>query len=194
MAYGWLVGGWILYFALHSVLATASVKQSAERMMGNGFRHYRLGYSVFSTVGLVTLLMFNGSIPAPYFFASEGVIRYVSLVFTTFGVMLIQVSFRQYKLKAFVGLEPEVQTLRTDGILGWVRHPIYSGLILVTIGFFLFIPNLPSLLSCLCVLAYLPIGMVLEEKKLLGLFGEAYRNYRNNVPALIPRRSRWKGS
>jgi methanethiol S-methyltransferase len=193
MEYVFLIGGWILYFGLHSLLAASSVKRSAEHRLGKGFRYYRLGYSLISLVGLVGLLFLSGSIPAAYFFSSEGVIRYVSLVFTTFGVILIQVSFRQYNLKGFLGLEPEAQHLRSDGILRWVRHPIYSGVILITVGFFLFIPNLPSLVSCLCILAYLPVGIMLEEKKLISSFGEAYRSYRKEVPALIPRWSRLKG-
>ena len=34
--------------------------------------------------------------------------------------------------------------------------------------------------------AYLVIGMRLEERKLLARYGDAYRRYRDAVPALIP--------
>jgi protein-S-isoprenylcysteine O-methyltransferase Ste14 len=34
---------------------------------------------------------------------------------------------------------------------------------------------------------YLPIGIHLEERKLIATFGEAYRRYRGEVPALWPR-------
>ena len=33
---------------------------------------------------------------------------------------------------------------------------------------------------------YLPIGIALEERKLIAAFGEEYRRYRREVPALIP--------
>ena len=81
----------------------------------------------------------------------------------------------------------EISELKKDGILGYVRHPIYTGTILVILGFFLFIPNLPTLVSCMCMLLYLPIGIYLEEKKLIALYGSAYLEYRDKVPALFPR-------
>lgn len=194
MSYTALVVGWIVYFVLHSGLAMTSVKKAAERLMGNGFRYYRLGYSIISTVGLILLLMLSGSIKADYYFHPGGLLRYVSFVFTAFGVILIQVSFRQYKLSSFIGLAPERHGLRRDEILGWIRHPIYSGLILIIVGFFLFIPNTPTLTSCICMLVYLPIGIWLEERKLVREYGQAYEAYRREVPALIPRWSRLTAS
>lgn len=191
MGYTLLIVGWVVYFILHSMLSSAGVKRLANQMFGATVRYYRLVYSVFSTVGLVALLMINSSIPAESYFESMGVVRYLSLMLTTFGVMLIQVSFRQYRLKGFLGLAPEEATLRRNGILDWIRHPIYSGLILVTLGFFLFIPNLPTAISCGCILAYLPIGIYLEEKKMIAEFGQAYIDYRKEVPALVPRWSRF---
>lgn len=192
MNYSLLVVGWVVYFLLHSVMASAFVKQKVNNVFGNGARYYRVFYSVIATVGLAALLVVNSNIPASYFFESAGVVRYLSLLLTTFGVMLIQVSFRQYRLKAFLGFAPEDSNLRRSGILTWIRHPIYSGLILVTIGFFLFIPNLPTLTSCTCILLYLPIGIYLEEKKMILAFGQDYIDYRKEVPSLVPRMSRFR--
>jgi len=70
-------------------------------------------------------------------------------------------------LKNFLGFEPEPSGLRRHGVLGWIRHPIYAGIILITIGLFLFVPNLPTLISCLSILLYVPIGTALEERKLI---------------------------
>ena len=187
MNYFVLACGWIVYFTLHSALASEQVKAGASHSLGRLFRYYRLFYSLFSTIGLLGLLVLNGSIPAAYFFKSEGVVRYLSLMFTTFGVMTIQIAFRQYKLKSFLGFAEEKNEFKIDGILKLVRHPIYSGLTLITIGFFLFMPNLPSLISCLSVFIYLPIGIYLEEKKLIATFGERYRQYKKTVSALVPR-------
>ncbi len=182
-----LAGSWVFYFVLHSVLAADTVKQFARRALEPAFRFYRLIYSIFSTVGLIFLLVLNGSITSPYFFESRGWVRYLSLMLTTFGVMTIQIAFRQYRLKSFLGFAEESSEFKTEGILKFVRHPIYSGLCLVTVGFFLFIPNIPTLISCVSIFLYLPIGIYLEEKKLIGIYGELYRDYKRNVPALIPR-------
>jgi protein-S-isoprenylcysteine O-methyltransferase Ste14 len=168
-----LVGGWLLYFALHSAMAG---------------RVHRIVYVLISTGGLLALLFYNGSIHSLKFFVSEGPVRYVSLVLSTFGVMIIQSSFRQYSFKGFMGFSVEPPQLRTDGILQYVRHPIQAGIILIVTGFFFFIPNLPTLISCVCVLIYIPIGIYLEEKKLVALYGDQYIEYRKKVPAIVPNR------
>lgn len=184
MNYVILASGWVFYFLLHSLLAAQRVKALMQPWMG---RYYRIVYSVFAAVGLVALLVLNGSLESPVFFESTGLVRYLSLVLTTFGVMTIQLAFRQYRLKSFLGFAEEKEELIIDGILKNVRHPIYSGLILITTGFFLFIPNMATAVSCLCILLYLPIGIYLEERKLIGMFGEKYTRYKEQVPSLFPR-------
>jgi len=171
--YAILVGGWLLYFVLHSVMAG---------------RTNRIVYVLVSTTGLLALLFYNGSIHSLKFFVSEGPVRYVSLVLTTFGVMIIQTSFRQYNFKGFVGLSAEKPELKTEGVLRYVRHPIQAGIILIVLGFFFFIPNLPTLISCACILIYIPVGLYFEEKKLVALYGDQYLEYRKKVPAIIPNR------
>lgn len=189
MEYAVLVLGWVLYFFIHSLLASAWCKAVARRMF-DGDRYYRIVYSVLSIAGLFVLLFQGNQIEAAYFWDRSAIVRYLSLVVTTFGVMIIQSSFRQYSLKAFLGFGEEGETFKQSGILNWVRHPIYSGLILVTIGYFFFIPNLPSLVSALSILVYLPIGIALEERKLLAIFGDRYRQYCEEVPSIIPKLSK----
>ncbi len=180
MSYVYLVTGWVVYFALHSLLALDSIKSRFPA------RVFRIFYVILSSAGLLGLLFLNGSIPSLKFFASEGPVRYISLLLTTFGVMIIQSSFRQYSFKGFVGVSDEQPSLKTDGVLQYVRHPILAGVVLIVLGFFFFIPNLPTLVSCACVLLYVPIGMYFEEKKLVRTYGDAYREYQKKVPAIIP--------
>lgn len=190
MDYLLLACGWVVYFALHSLLASVSVKRMAANWFGNGFRYYRLAYSVLATAGLIGLFVSSGSIPSASFFQSVGIVRYVGIFFTMGGVMVIQVAFRQYRLKGFLGFVGEENKLKRNGILAWIRHPIYAGLILLALGFFLFIPNPPTLVSCVCIFSYLPLGIFLEEKKMIREFGQTYIDYRKEVPALIPRWSK----
>lgn len=181
--YGWLTSAWITYLALHSILATDDLKRWVPLRPTT----YRLLYSILSTVGLIALLVYGALLPAKNFFERSEWIRYVSLVLTTGGVIVLRQAFRQYRFKSFIGLSDEETSLTRSGILAKVRHPIYSGVILIVIGFFLFVPTPASLVATLTILIYLPIGMVLEEQKLVRLYGEAYQNYRKEVPALIPR-------
>lgn len=181
-AYLSLVAGWVAYFSLHSLLAAPAIKSRFK------VRPYRLLYTSIASVGLLFLLYLNGTIKAEPFFLREGFVRYMSLTLTAFGVILIQLAFRQYSLKGFLGFTEENSSeLSREGILKSIRHPIYAGLILIVLGYFLFSPNLPTLISCLCIYAYLPIGIYLEEKKLIAHHGDAYLKYKAEVPALIPK-------
>jgi protein-S-isoprenylcysteine O-methyltransferase Ste14 len=114
-------------------------------------------------------------------------LRYASVVLSIFGVLIIQASFRQYNFSTFIGLKPEVEKLSFEGVSSKVRHPIYSGLILLVIGFYFLYPTLSTLIFCLSVFIYLPIGISFEEKKLIKRFGKEYLEYRTRTPALVPR-------
>ncbi len=178
----------MFYFFSHSLFASNAVKNIVMNRMPGIYRFYRLIYSGFSVVGLFALFFLNSSMGSPNFFDPNGIPRYLSLMFAAFGVILIKIVFRSYSLSSFIGLSEEKgQVLVTSGILGSIRHPIYSGTILIAIGFWLFSPNLPTLVSVICIFVYIPIGIIFEERKLIRQFGEAYAAYRTKVPALIPR-------
>lgn len=68
----------------------------------------------------------------------------------------------------------------------WVRHPIMLGQI---IGFWA-TPTMSAghLLFATVMLIYVLIGLYFEERDLLETHGEAYREYQNRTPKLIPRR------
>lgn len=179
--------GWAVYFAIHSVLAADRVKAIFRSLLQSGFRFYRILYSLISTIGLLGLFFFNAAIEGVWLFNPMGVVRYLSLMLATLGVIIVSRAFKEHNALAFVGLKQEEIKFSRSGILNYVRHPIYSGTILITVGFFLFRPTTSSLISTICIFGYLPVGIYLEEKKLINQFGEQYLLYKKEVPALIPK-------
>lgn len=188
--YGLLALGWTIYFAIHSVLAADRVKIFFKNLLHGGFRFYRIVYSLLSTVGLLGLLFLNAIVGGKLVINPQGIVRYLSLMLATFGVIIVSRAFKEHDALSFVGFRQEEMKFNRSGILNYVRHPIYSGTILIVIGFFLFNPTLATIVSTVCIFVYLPIGIYLEEKKLVQLFGDQYIQYKKEVPSLIPRLSK----
>ena len=67
----------------------------------------------------------------------------------------------------------------------WVRHPLY--LVSLIIIWFGPIFTADRLLHNLLWSLWIVIGATLEEKDLVDCFGDAYRDYQQTVPMLIPK-------
>lgn len=184
---------WVVYFSLHSLFARPALKDWVGRRLPWLSPHYRLLYSIGSVLGLLGILVYNVMISGARLLAPNDFMRYAGLMLATGGVIVIRQAFRVYSMAEFLGLKPaqpqhtaDSMGLRTDGILGRVRHPIYLGTLLLVLGFWLYIPTLANLLTTGAIIVYLFVGIRLEERDLEQQFGEAYREYRKRVPMLIP--------
>jgi protein-S-isoprenylcysteine O-methyltransferase Ste14 len=71
------------------------------------------------------------------------------------------------------------------GLYQYVRHPIYSGVILVALGWLLIYPNQLILLYVICLLIFFDLKTRKEEIWLSEKFPE-YIHYRKRVKKLIP--------
>ena len=73
-----------------------------------------------------------------------------------------------------------------DGPYRWVRHPIYTGLLVALAGTALALGEWRGLLALAIAAAALWRKLGLEEALMRGQFGDAYAHYAERVPALIP--------
>jgi protein-S-isoprenylcysteine O-methyltransferase Ste14 len=68
----------------------------------------------------------------------------------------------------------------------WVRHPIYSGLLLAFLGTAVLVGELRGLLALAIVAVSFWFKLRLEERWLGEQFGAAYADYKTRVKALVP--------
>ena len=186
MQYVWLVLAWVIYFAHHSIFSASVVRERLKKI-GLSKKAQRLIYSALSTLGLLLILLYNGVIGGEPLLREHRLLKAFALFLAAGGVFIIREAFKAYSLSSFLGFSEESsEELKITGILQYIRHPLYAATILIFIGFFLYDSRLASLVSLICVLAYLPLGIWLEEKKLVQMFGERYIKYSKEVPMLIP--------
>ena len=73
--------------------------------------------------------------------------------------------------------------LEVTGVYGWVRHPMLAAglLFLLTSG-----PSLNNIVYTAMYTTYMLIGGYYEERRMLKIFAEDYRNYQRRVGAFFP--------
>ena len=76
--------------------------------------------------------------------------------------------------------------LVSNGIYRFIRHPIYTGVLMIFVGGVLLQPRMPALVAVLLGIVYVYVQARLEEIDLLRRM-PAYREYMQRVPRFFPR-------
>lgn len=186
---------WMSFAGMHSILTLTCVKKRLEPRLGAS---YRLIYNLTAGVHIALVLLIGRWLLdiGVYGVLSSGLVWFLLNMLVGGGVLLILLSLRQYDLGTFSGFsqlrksklsndKATLEPLNTQGLNGWVRHPLYSGAFLYLWG------NASSsygLWTAVFASIYLVIGSRHEERKLVSLYGLAYTQYQAKVPAFVP----WK--
>lgn len=192
----------VLLFALfgyvHSVLASESVKIFFKKNFGRAIAFYRLGYNLFS---LITLYFIWDLAPHPAFqiYTLPGPYDILVLIPQLFSIIGLIWCFKYVSFREFAGLNQidrflrnqysdeeldEKYTLRVEGPYKYSRHPIYFFSIIFLMSRAEM--NLSYLTMFISFTAYFYVGSYYEEKKMVRLFGNDYRNYQRNIPRIFP--------
>ncbi len=121
-------------------------------------------------------------VPAPQTFVAAGLaVMWMGLAVRIWAILTLGASF-----STFLHVQAD-QELVTRGPYRWVRHPSYTGLLLICVGLGAGTGNWLSLLICAVVptLALLP-RIHTEESELAETLGEPYRRYQSSTRRLLP--------
>ena len=111
------------------------------------------------------------------------VLHPLSNIFIFLGLSIIYIGWK--------GIHGGHDSLVTSGIYRYVRHPQYTGFILIITGFLIMWPTILTMLMA-------PVLFVLyyrlskkEETVMVEKYGESYLKYKREVPAFFPK-FKWK--
>ncbi len=189
----WILFSLVLYGGLHSLLASRRFKAALLRRFGQAaLRWHRFLFSVMGGLTILPVLALTLLLPDREIYVVEkpfswllNLLRLAGLIGLIYGVL--QTGFMN-----FIGLDRVLDPAAaekpprfvTNGLYRWVRHPLYTSAMLLMWA----TPNLSwnTLAFNLGVSAYLVIGSIYEEQKLLDEFGSAYEEYRQRTPGFLP--------
>jgi len=121
---------------------------------------------------------------AKLLFVPSPAVRALAWIFLGVGTILMIWALVLLRLRSFRPTEKD--TLVSAGLFKYIRHPIYSALLLDFIGFILIRPTVPVLVVSVLGWVFVFIQARLEEMDLVERI-PPYRAYMQRVPRFVPR-------
>jgi protein-S-isoprenylcysteine O-methyltransferase Ste14 len=187
-----------LYGFIHSVVASEKVKVYFKKIFGKLIAFYRLLYNIFALAGLYFVWELAPH-PSLQIYKLPPPFDYLVLIPQLIALAGIIWCSKYVSVREFLGLNQidrylrneysdndldENYTLRIEGPYKYSRHPIYFFSIIILM--FRAEMSLFYLTMFISFTAYFFIGSYYEEKKMVRLFGDEYRNYQIRVSRIFP--------
>lgn len=181
-----------LFAAQHSIMARPAFKRWWTRFVPQPLE--RSTFVLFASLALVLLYWQWRPIPTTIWNVSTPFVAVTLLAASLVGWALLVVSTFLINHFELFGLsqasarlrrrEPSPPTFRTPLFYRYVRHPIYLCFLIA----FWCTPHMTAghLFFALATTGYILLGIHLEERDLIGVFGDQYRRYRDRVSMLLP--------
>ena len=187
-----LLVAWLLYFVVHSLLASLWVKQRVAARWPNLMPAYRLVFNALALALLAPIAWIMLAYTWPLVWQWHGAARVVSNTLAILAALGFIWSLKYYDLQEFFGIRQwrgqvtqitEQEHLKISPLHRFVRHPWYFFAMVLLWSRDM---DLAQLITSVMLSLYFTIGSRMEEKKLLVYYGERYQRYKQRVPGLFP--------
>ena len=168
----------IVIFLIIALLIFLTFRPALRSVTSHGF------YVFFAFESLLALLFFNIGFWAVNVLSWYQILSWIFLVSSAF----IAIS-GFYNLKKYGKPDDEWENttvLINRGIFRYIRHPLYSSLILLVLGILLKRVTLLTIVLCSICILFLITASLMEERENLVKFGDAYTNYKRTTIRYIP--------
>jgi protein-S-isoprenylcysteine O-methyltransferase Ste14 len=193
VSYLLLALAWSAYGAVHSAMISETATGFLKRRLGAGFRFYRVAFNLVALVLLVPLVSYSQALNTAPILRWQGPWLAVRYALVVLAVLLFAAGGRHYSLRQFLGISQlrgasagglaSGGGIDARGVLGVIRHPWYTGVVLLLWARDL---DVASFVTSGVLTAYILVGTLLEERKLVHEFGDAYRDYQRRVSMFVP--------
>jgi len=192
-----VIVAWGAFAVFHSMTVSEPYERRVRGILGDARFDavHRLLFTLYSAAATAAVLLYVRSLPDAPLYRLDGWVRLLFHGVQILGAALLL--WTPWDLKEFVGLrqwerhrngaaeaQGRNERLFTGKGYGLVRHPLYLGCSLLLA--FHPVQTRNSAATAAAVIAYFYIGTFFEERRLLRMFGEAYREYQRRVPRFLP--------
>jgi protein-S-isoprenylcysteine O-methyltransferase Ste14 len=183
----------VLFAIQHSLMARPGFKRLWTRVVPSEIE--RSTFVLFASLALALVCWQWRPLPQPVWSVGSrtagGALLLVSwagwgiLLLSTFLISHFHLFGLTQGFARLLGRELPEPSFVTPFLYRWLRHPIYAGFILafwaaphMSLGHFFF---------AAATTGYIFVGIWFEERDLIALFGDRYRQYRATVGMLVPK-------
>ena len=177
---------WIIFFA-GSILITVVSWKSMRRPRSHGF------YRFFAWEAILLLFLLNLGFwfrdPFAWYQLIAWTLLIVDFVPLGFGVQALRTRGKPTNVPAddesLLAFEKTTQLI-TSGVYHYIRHPLYSSLLLLAWGIYFKLPSMTGSVLVLLATIFLVLTARADETECIQFFGDDYRKYMKKTKRFIP--------